>query len=477
MIENSDEKKRILIVEDSSIVQLDLGEKLKSLGFEIVSMVATGESAILKALELKPDIILMDIILDGEIDGIKAAGEIKNKLNIPVIYTTAHSDMDMVSKAKSTAPYGFLIKPYNSKDLYITIQIAIARHEFDMKLKESESKYRKLFESTSDPIFFTDNNYKLIDFNRALVELFGFNHEELKTKSLISLFKDESDIITITDVINNSGYIKDFEIKLLNKDNDELDCILSSHMRITDFGEGIGYFGLIKDITDAKQCENYKISKINKTMEGIVQAMSLTVEARDPYTAGHQKRVATLAYEIAREMGLREEVCNGIQMASFIHDLGKIHIPAEILAKPGKLSEDEFSIIKTHPQVGYDILKNIEFPRPIAKIVYQHHERLDGSGYPRGISGNEILLEAKIIGVADVIEAMAFHRPYRAALGIEKAMEEIKDKRGTFFDPEVVDACLKVINVDNFDFDYYNKKSELFESNKHNTAREKSYTI
>jgi len=194
------------------------------------------------------------------------------------------------------------------------------------------------------------------------------------------------------------------------------------------------------------------LERMNEIVDGVINSLSSTVDARDPYTAGHQKRVAQLAIEIARSMGLAKTVVSSIRMAGILHDLGKIAIPAEILSKPSMLSDIEFSLIKTHPQVGYDILKNINFPTPVAQIVYQHHERMDGSGYPLGLSGDDILPEARILTVADVVEAMYSHRPYRPGLGMDKALAEIKKNRGRFYDPDAVDACLKTM-AENFKFD------------------------
>lgn len=182
------------------------------------------------------------------------------------------------------------------------------------------------------------------------------------------------------------------------------------------------------------------------TLNGAVNALSLASENRDPYTAGHQKRVALLTCAIAKELGLSDEHIDIIRTASILHDIGKIYVPAEILTKPGKLLDIEFNIIKHHSVVGYKILKKIQFSAPIAEIVYQHHEKLNGSGYPKGLVDDEILLEAKIICVADVVEAMASHRPYRAALGIDTALLEISSKKGTLFDTQTVEACLTVFN-------------------------------
>ncbi len=193
------------------------------------------------------------------------------------------------------------------------------------------------------------------------------------------------------------------------------------------------------------------LKKLKRTVEGIVHAMALTVETRDPYTAGHQTAVAALASAVGNHMGLSRNQIEGISTAGLIHDIGKISVPAEILNKPGKLTDPEFNLIKEHPKVGYEILKRIEFPWPIADIVFQHHERMNGSGYPLGLSGEEILLEARILAAADVVEAMAAHRPYRPGLGIDKALEELLSNRAILYDPDVVDACLAVFKAKDFE--------------------------
>jgi putative two-component system response regulator len=210
----------------------------------------------------------------------------------------------------------------------------------------------------------------------------------------------------------------------------------------------------LESIIDERTAElQNTLERLRKSTEGIIRAVSSTVETRDPYTAGHQQRVADLAQAIAKEMALPEEQIQGIRMAGLIHDLGKIAVPAEILTKPGRLSEIEFNLIKLHPQAGYDILREIEFPWPIARIVVEHHERTNRSGYPNGLPGEEMLQESRILAVADVVEAMASHRPYRAALGLDVALEEISKNKGILYDPEAADACMKIISEGHFRFD------------------------
>jgi len=188
------------------------------------------------------------------------------------------------------------------------------------------------------------------------------------------------------------------------------------------------------------------MEKLRKTLGGTIQVISRAVEMRDPYTAGHQRRTADLARAIATEMGISADRTDFVRIAGTIHDIGKISVPAEILSKPTKLTDIEFRLIKEHAQAGYDILKNIEFPWPVADVILQHHERMDGSGYPQGIKGDDLLLESRILAVADVVESMASHRPYRPALGIDAALEEITKNRGTLYDPRVVDICLQLFN-------------------------------
>ena len=210
------------------------------------------------------------------------------------------------------------------------------------------------------------------------------------------------------------------------------------------------------DITERKDAEKALIKsdqKWRRIMDETVNALFLALEKRDPYTAGHERRVASLSQAIGTELGLSDERIEGMRVTGFLHDIGKIVVPSEILSKPAKLTDNEYRLMKTHSQVGYDILKKLEFPWPVAMTVLQHHERLDGSGYPNGLGGRDISLESKIIAVADVVEAMSSHRPYRAALGVDKALEEISQGSGVLYDPEVSQACRKIFKENKFRFE------------------------
>lgn len=196
------------------------------------------------------------------------------------------------------------------------------------------------------------------------------------------------------------------------------------------------------------------LDRLKRSIDGTVIAIASAVEQRDPYTAGHQRRVAQLARAIAEDIGLSDAArVEGITVASLLHDVGKISVPSEILNKPGRISESELALIKTHPHVGFEIVKGIDFPWPVAQTILQHHERMDGTGYPAGLPGEDILVEARILAVADVVEAMSSHRPFRPALGVNKAIEEISEHKGVLYDPGAVDACVKLLVANGFDFD------------------------
>ena len=253
----------------------------------------------------------------------------------------------------------------------------------------------------------------------------------------------------------NGDRTEPYEIQFPHKDGSPCWLEVTEFPMSDDNGSLTGVQCILHNITDKKKAElelQASVEKLRNALAGTIQAMALTVETRDAYTAGHQRRSANLARTIAQKMGLTEYEVDGIRMAGVIHDIGKISIPAEILSKPGALTDLEYSLIKTHPQAGYDILKGIDFQWPIAEIVLQHHERLDGSGYPHGIKGDKMLIEAKVLAVSDVVEAMTAHRPYRATLGIDAALEEISANKHTLYDAYVVNTTVGLFTKQDFEF-------------------------
>ena len=269
-----------------------------------------------------------------------------------------------------------------------------------------------------------DRKFKLV--NPKFSELIGYSEDELLRFDPPSIvYPEDRDTVRESAISMLKGKRSSpYEYRYLCKGG-EIRWVAEQVSSIQYQGKR-AVLGSFMDITERKRAEEelgQSLKKLQKAIERTINIVMAIVEARDPYTAGHQQRVAKLACAIAQEMGFSEERVEKIRMAALIHDVGKIHIPAEILSKPGRLTETEFSLVKAHPQVAYDILKTVEFPWPVCRAVLQHHERLNGSGYPQGLSGKDILLGARILAVADVVEAMSSHRPYRPSLGIDKALE------------------------------------------------------
>jgi PAS domain S-box-containing protein len=320
----------------------------------------------------------------------------------------------------------------------------------EKKLMESEERLRLAFENANEGVCLVDMVGKYIEVNNRMCEILGYSKDELEEMKMNDITHPEDKEIS-QEFFNRSvsGNFERavFEKRYFHKKGGVVWGRVSGSLVRDPDGSPLYFILHIQDVTQKKLYEERIVNsmeKLRKAMGGIIQAMSLTVEAKDPYTSGHQRRVADLARAIAQEMNLTENQIDGIRMSGAIHDIGKISVPSEILSKPTKLSPLEFSLIKNHPSVGYDILRDIEFPWPIAQITLQHHERINGSGYPLGISGDEILLEAKILAVADVVEAIASHRPYRPAYTIDVALNEIAQNKGILYEPEVVAACLRV---------------------------------
>ncbi len=627
---------RVLVVEDESVVSKDIQESLKGLGYTVCGTASAGEEAIRKAESLQPDLVLMDIVLKGDVDGVEAAETIRSRFHVPVIYLTAYSDEHTLNRAKVTEPSGYILKPFDERELHTTIEVAMYRHTMQKRLKESERWFATTLKSIGDAVIAT-NTEGCITFMNPVAELLtGWKHAEALGRDLNEVFsvRDQDGCILIKNPVAKvleEGVVVDLRNNLLfGKEGSKLIVDDSAAPIVDDSGNIVGAVLVFRDVTERRKAEdkraklngllmavrnmnesllrvksepelfqqiceslatvvNFKLvtislldkdryetkpvayageaegfltlctftwdelaegrgpvgtaittgapcvvndtqndpsytswrsealkrgfkstialplvsngevmgsldvysgekdafgpeeieflmeaagditvalkslrleKELESSLAGMKKALTETVEAiafmsemRDPYTAGHQRRVAKLASAVAKEMGMSEDQIEGIRVSGFLHDVGKIVVPAEILSKPGRINEAEFSLIRTHSSVGYEIPKLLEFPWPVAKAVLQHHERRDGSGYPEGLTSEVLTVEAEILAVADVVESMASRRPYREALGIDKALEEISQKKGALYNPQVVDACLRLFREKGFEFD------------------------
>ena len=483
---------KILAIDDKMDNLVTLSALLKNLMPDCTVITAqSGPEGIVKAKAERPDAILLDIKMP-EMDGFETCRRLmddESTKHIPVIMITAiKTDPDSRIKGLECGANAFLSKPIDEYELVSQIKVAlrIKKAEDDLReernsikktlqertaslrqelterrlvakeLRESNEYLYNLFNYANAPIIVWDPEFRITRFNHAFEKLTGRTSQEVIGKSLEILFPSEQ-------VKSSMSFIRKtqmgerwetLEIDILNADGTDRTLLWNSATLMAPDGKTpIATIAQGQDITERKHAEKQlhnTLENLRKAVGTTIQVMASAVETRDPYTAGHQIRSADLARAIAVEMGLSQDKITAIRMAGSIHDIGKLSIPAEILSKPTKLSEIEFRLIKEHSRRGYEILKDVESPWPLAEIVYQHHERLDGSGYPRNLKGEEICIEARILAVADVVESMASHRPYRPGLGIDAALNEIEKNSGTIYDNAVADACLGLFRTKGF---------------------------
>lgn len=326
-------------------------------------------------------------------------------------------------------------------------------------LEQSNERFRNLLETTSDWIWETDPGGRYTYASPRVQDLLGYRPEEILNRTLMDIASPPAAGTSLRSqyakLLAAGGSYNGFECTCLGK-NGQLVVLENNAVPVFNGEETLqGYRGIARDITERKTAmEELRKSRddLHSSLEETVASLASTAEKRDPYTAGHQQRVDRLACAIARELGLTDQQIEGLHIAALLHDIGKITLPSEYLAKPAQLSLEEKAIIRCHPAVGHEILKTIHFPWPVAEIVYQHHEHMDGSGYPRGLTDAAILLEAKILAVADVVEAMSSHRPYRPSLGVARALDEIRNGREKRYHAASVDACLRLIMEKRIEF-------------------------
>ncbi len=371
-------------------------------------------------------------------------GEVFGVISIFSVESNAFDDAEIELLQEMAGDLSFGIRTLRSK---------IKREQAEFALQKTEERYEELYENAPNAyLSVSGEDGKIIQFNQALCEILGYSREVLSGMVISEIYADTAYGLDRAKRIfsrGEGGNVRDEELQMRHADGHPVWVSVSIDAIHDGHGNLLESRSMVIDISARKQAEEERshfAEQLQRSLLQAIRAIALTIEKRDPYTAGHQERVASLAVKIGEELGLDEDSLEGLKLSALIHDIGKISIPAEILSRPGGLEPELFSIIRTHPRSGYDIISGIEFPWPLAEVVLQHHERMDGSGYPDGLRGDEIILEARILAVADVVEAMASHRPYRAGLGFEKALEEVDCGKGTLYDAQVVDACKRVFS-------------------------------
>jgi len=400
---------RILIAEDSPTQSVMLRRLLISEGYEVLAA-ENGLKALNLAEAENPDLIISDISMPV-MDGFELCEKIRQSPKLakkPVILLTALSDISDIIRGLNCGADNYLTKPYDPPLLLERVAEALSADQ-----QPDTERFQIQVNIQGQPTTISAGAHQLVNLLLSTYRnAIGQNHTLQMTQEQLS---------------NLNARLEE-EVERKTKEIIEKEHALSVEMQK----------GLIEK---AEHLQNMRDSLVES-----VTALAETVELRDPYTAGHQRRVADLAVAIAREMGIDEDEIDGLRLAGVVHDIGKIRVPVEILSKPGRLDDVEMSLIRLHPEAGFQILKNIHFPWPIASIVQQHHEREDGSGYPHGLKHGQILPSACILAVADVVDAMSLHRPYRSALGVDRARDELMAGRGSRYDPNAVDACLRVLD-------------------------------
>ena len=379
---------------------------------------------------------------------------------VPIVVLTGLADEAMGIEAVKRGAQDYLAKGQVDGNLLVrALRHAIERRRAEEALRHSKERFRSLVETTSDWIWEVDRQAAYTYASPRIEGLLGYKPEEVIGKTPFDLMPpDEAQRVAelFRSIVESREPWTALENTSLHKDGRSV-VLETSGVPVLDARGGlVGYRGIDRDITQRKRVQQELqegLQRLRRVLEDTIGALASMVEMKDPYTAGHQRRVSRLVCAMAEQMGFGHDRIDGLRMAALVHDVGKIKVPSEILSRPGQLSNIEFDLIKCHPQAGSNLMKTIDFQSPVWQTVLQHHENMDGSGYPLGTPGGEVITEARVLRVADVVEAMCSHRPYRAALGIEKALEEISVNRGLLYDPQAADACLTLFVERGFGFD------------------------
>ncbi|MFA7427142.1 HD domain-containing phosphohydrolase [Mesotoga sp.] len=457
---SKDERIRILFAEDLH-TDVDLARRKISRVFpEIeVSVVDTEQDFVEKLEAFRPDLVISDYMMPT-FDGMRVIELVLEKApEIPVIILTGSMNEDTAAECMKAGAVDYVIKEHMARLPYAVVEamekkeIKLAKERAEKALVESEKKFRLLAENAKDLIYRYELNEKegFSYVSPSSSRITGyFPCEFYKDPDLISKIvhpEDEARLLNLMNDSHSSNQSEPLTLRWMRKDG-KIIWIEQQNVRVfDDDGKLIAIEGIARDVTERQE----SAERITEAFYSIITVVSDILTARDPYSGHHHRNVSRLSSKIAEKIGLDDSRIEAVKIAGLLHDIGKIAIPAEILSKPGSLNEEEYSLIQEHSIVGYNILKNARLPWPVAEIVRQHHERLDGSGYPGKLKGSEICVEARIIAVVDVVDAMTSHRPYRPAHKVEAALEEIHSKSGTCFDSSIVNACTELIE-EGFDF-------------------------
>jgi PAS domain S-box-containing protein/putative nucleotidyltransferase with HDIG domain len=428
--------------------------------------VAAGlEETLHKVVIFDPHLVLIHLArADSEAQSLcRAIRGMASGNALKILLASQAAGMEDRRRAFEAGANDVLPKPFTAQELVAKIKLfgmAGATQEQGVAPLEMVGQFASVIENTPlVAIKGFDTRGVITHWNKTCEQIYGYSAKEAVGRRPRDFFQDEGVIRQLEDglsTITKTGQASLPKEWSIHTRTGEKRWLYSTMFPVFERGVVNAVFCMDVDITRriwAEEDRRLGYEKLRRALNGTIKAMALTVETRDLYTAGHMQRVAELAQFIASEMGMTQNSVDAIRLAGSLHDIGKISIPAEILSKPRQLSPAEFALVKEHPQVGYDILKPIEFPWPLADIVLQHHECLDGSGYPLGISGETILIEASIITVADVVESISNHRPYRPSLGLDLALEEIRENRGIKYHPAAVDACVNLFLNKSYRFD------------------------